>query len=152
MSPQRIGGGGSAAGAGGSSLSSGLILDGRNRWLACERADIEPWVEEVETDDPDALAWSLNEHRRHAGEGVRAMAAARRADMRQGDNQHVTTGTTSQAEAARQFGVSRESVNRARIVLDAGSPTLVAAVESGDVAVSLAAKAVRYYRETRSTS
>jgi ParB-like chromosome segregation protein Spo0J len=38
-----------------------LILDGRNRWLACERAGIEPWVQEVETDDPDALAGSLND-------------------------------------------------------------------------------------------
>jgi ParB-like chromosome segregation protein Spo0J len=62
----------------------GEIIDGRNRWLACEQAGVEPWVEDVETDDIEALAWSLNEHRRHANEGVRAMAAARYANMRQG--------------------------------------------------------------------
>ena len=129
-------------------LVEGLILDGRNRWLACERLGVEPWTETVETDDPDALAWSLNEHRRHANEGMRAMAAAKRANMKVGRPSIVATGTISQADAARQFNVSRESVNRAGIILEHGSPQAIAAVESGDIAVSLAAKTVRRLQET----
>jgi ParB-like chromosome segregation protein Spo0J len=131
----------------------GMILDGRNRWLACERAGITPWVEDIPSADQpealDALAWSLNDHRRHANEGVRAMAAARRANMRQGERTDlVTTDTKSQSEMARQFGVSRESVSRATTVLAHGSAEVIAAVENGDIAVSLAAKTVRRLQET----
>lgn len=129
----------------------GMILDGRNRWLACERAGLGPWVQDIPNDEIevlDALAWSLNNHRRHADEGVRAIAAARRANMKRGDNQHTAIAVTSQAEAARQFGVSVDTLQRAKTVLDHGEPALITAVESGHVAVSLAAKAVRHYRET----
>ena len=125
---------------------AGLLLDGRNRWLACERIGIQPWVEDVATDDPDSFAWSLNEHRRHADESVRAMAAARRAKLPRG--RHASIEASSQSEAAEQFGVSRSAVQRAKAVLDHDDPALIAAVESGDIAVSLAAKAVRHYRET----
>jgi hypothetical protein len=47
----------------------------------------------------------------------------------------------SQAEAAEQFGVSRSAVQRAKSVLDHGDQALIDAVESDDLAVSLAAKA-----------
>jgi hypothetical protein len=129
-------------------LVEGKILDGRNRWLACERIGIEPWTQEIDTDDPDALAWSLNEHRRHANEGVRALAAARRVDMKRGDNQHSSIERTSQADAARRFNVDLNAVKRAKTVLEHGSPLAIAAVESGDIAVSLAAKTVRRLQET----
>ena len=98
----------------------GLIIDGRNRWLACERAGVEPWTQEVETDDPDGLAWSLNEHRRHASYNVRAIAAARRANLPKGVKKADSTNVLSQADAAEQFGVSIGAVKRARTVLDHG--------------------------------
>lgn len=126
----------------------GLLLDGRNRWLACEAAGVEPRIENLETDDSDALAWSLNEHRRHASLGVRQMAGARYATMRHGDNQHSPIGLSSQADAARKVDVSLTSLKRAKTVLDHGDPVLIAAVESGDVAVSLAAKAIRRQEQT----
>ena len=129
-------------------LVAGKILDGRNRWLACERLEIEPWTEEVETGDPDALAWSLNEHRRHASESVRAMAAARRATLPVGVKKADRSNDLSQAEVAANFGVSVPSVKRAATVLKHGTPEVIAAVESGDIAVSLAAKTVRRLQET----
>jgi hypothetical protein len=132
-------------------LVEGRILDGRNRWLACERIGVEPWTQEIETDNPDALAWSLNEHRRHASESVRIMAAGRRANLKLGDNQHSPIGGTSQAEAAEQFGVSKRAVERATVVIHHNDPALIAAVESGDLAVSLAAKFVRRVKETGET-
>jgi hypothetical protein len=50
-------------------------------------------------------------------DGVRAMAAARRADMRRGDNQHSPIGGTSQAEAAERFGVRGPDYHRDNPVL-----------------------------------
>ena len=126
----------------------GLILDGRNRWLACERRGIEPWLQVTETDDPDALAWSLNEHRRHASEGVRATAAARRETLKQGRPNKDANLHLKREDIARQFGVSPRTIAHARTVLEHGDQALIDAVESDDVAVSLAAKAVRHMKET----
>lgn len=129
----------------------GLLLDGRNRWLACERAGVEPWVEDIETDDPDGMAWSLNEHRRHAPLGVRQLAAAKWASLRRGDNQHTQICGTSQTEAATKFGVGVRSVQSAKTVLDHGDPVIIGGVQSGDLAVSLAEKTVRHMQETGQT-
>jgi hypothetical protein len=49
----------------------------------------------------------------------------------------------SQIDAAEQFGVYRSTVQRAASVLLHDDSDLIEAVESGDIAVSLAAKAVR---------
>ena len=54
-------------------------------------------------------------HRR-ASDNVRSMAASRRANMRRGDNQHTENAVTSQAEAAKQVGISVDSLQRAKIV------------------------------------
>jgi ParB-like chromosome segregation protein Spo0J len=128
--------------------SDGLLLDGRNRWIACDRAGVPQWTTIVQTDDPDALAWDLNNHRRHASEGERALAAARRANLPRGVKKADASNEASQADVAAQFGVSRSAVQRARTVLDHGTPEIVKAVTSGDLAVSLAAKAVRHMQET----
>lgn len=126
----------------------GLLLDGRNRWLACKRADVEPWIKDVEADDPDALAWSLNEHRRHAPHGMRVIAAAKRETLKQGDNQHTAQAVPSQSEVAERFGVSVDSLQRGRKVLDYGDPLIIDAVQSDDLAVKLAAKTVQHMQET----
>ncbi len=57
----------------------------------------------------------------------------------QGSNQHASIEAPSQVEAAERLNVSRSSVQRAREVLDHGSPELVSAVERGRVSVSAAA-------------
>jgi DNA modification methylase len=55
----------------------GLILDGRNRWLACQRLGITCPTRECEGDDEalDALVRSLNLHRRHLNDGQYAFFA-----------------------------------------------------------------------------
>jgi len=41
------------------------IIDGRNRYLACRKAELEPWVEPLPEDmNPFAYVWSLNGQRR----------------------------------------------------------------------------------------
>ena len=56
----------------------GRIVDGRNRWLACEKAGVQPsfrnWNGEGSL---IAFVVSLNLHRRHLDESQRAMVGAR---------------------------------------------------------------------------
>jgi hypothetical protein len=49
----------------------------------------------------------------------------------------------SQTQAAKLMNVSRRSVQHARVVLDRGTPELIAAVERGGMAVSLASEIAR---------
>lgn len=64
-------------------LKDGRIIDGRNRWLACERVGVEPLVdiinpegEEVADDKLFALATSCNSMRRDMTTSLRACLAA----------------------------------------------------------------------------
>jgi site-specific DNA-methyltransferase (adenine-specific) len=60
----------------------GSILDGRNRYRACELAGIEPKFEPANCNgSPATFVWSLNEKRRHLNPGQRAMAADKLAEQ-----------------------------------------------------------------------
>ena len=123
----------------------GSILDGRNRYLACQEAGEEPAFRTYDGDDDGILAFvlSLNLHRWHLSEGQRAMVGARIANIRHGgdrrSDQAAHLPLVSQAEAAAAVGVGERSVRHAKKVLDHGTPELVAAVDSGEMAVSRAA-------------
>ena len=116
------------------------LLDGRNRWRACEMANIEPRVRDWNGDDPVAFVVSLNLKRRHLDESQRAMVAARIATMRQGSRTDIRQICgKSQEQAADLLNVSPRSVGDARKVIEKGAPQLAAAVEAGEIAVSTAA-------------
>jgi len=53
----------------------GMILDGRNRYRACELACVTPRFLEYTGDNPVAFAFSSNEERRHLTSGQRAALA-----------------------------------------------------------------------------
>ena len=57
-------------------LYDGKILDGRNRWAACQIAGVEPKAKEYTGDEPTAFAVSLNDRRRHMNKGSLAAVAA----------------------------------------------------------------------------
>lgn len=115
------------------------ILDGRNRWRACQETGTETRYRQYEGTDPVGFVVSLNVQRRHLDESQRAMISARIATMERGDNQHAPIGACSQEEAAELLSVARRSVQRAAKVLDEGTPELIAAVDSGEIKVSAAA-------------
>jgi ParB-like chromosome segregation protein Spo0J len=129
-------------------LFEGRILDGRNRYRACDRVGVEPKFRNYEGSDPLGFVISKNLHRRHLTESQRAMVAANIAGWKKGDNQHTAGGsanlpTLTQSQAAEQVSVSDRSVRDAVKVKATGVPELVKAVESGDVSVSAAAEVAK---------
>ena len=79
-------------------LYQGKVLDGRNRWLACQRLGIKPATREFQGDALAALAyvWSANFHRRHLTPSQAAVAQAKREKLCQ---QYAAQVAEAKAEA-----------------------------------------------------
>jgi len=125
-------------------LHEGKILDGRHRYKACINLGIEPSFEEYEGEDALGYVIALNLSRRHLDESQRAMIATRCATLKRGGkndlNVEISTLKLSQKDAAARFNISRHSVIAARKVVEKGTQELSDAVESGQIAVTVAAK------------
>src|SRR5262245_65444560 len=120
-------------------MFEGKILDGRNRYRACEAAGVEPTFTVYSGDDPVAYVISLNLRRRHLSESQRAMVAAKLATFGHGgDRSKSPIGDLTQAKAADLLNVGKRSVERAAEVRDHGAPELVRAVEQGAVSITAA--------------
>jgi phage N-6-adenine-methyltransferase len=119
-------------------LFEGKILDGRNRYTACELVGVEPRFSEYSGDDPLSYVVSLNLHRRHLTESQRAMVAARVEKLKHGGNRQDANLHVGRAEAAEKLNVSTRSVASAKKVQTKGIEELVNAVDQGQVAVSKA--------------
>lgn len=134
-------------------ILDGQVIDGRCRLRACEQLGIEPLVRHLGATvvgDPYVLAISLNLHRRHLTESQRAMVATKLSTLQRGRPQeNAPIGAFSQEGAAELLNVSRRSIQRARDVIDHGTPELVAAVDQGEVAVSAAADLARLPADTQ---
>jgi hypothetical protein len=120
------------------------ILDGRNRWRACEKAGVEPKTKEYRGKDPLNFVISMNLRRRHLDESQRAMVAARIETVRHGgdrksDDQDANLHV-DRSKAAELMNVSTRTVASARQVIDRGADELVAVVDRGEVSVSAAAE------------
>lgn len=121
----------------------GKLLDGRNRYRACQELGIELECCELESGtDPVDYVLSKNLHRRHLSQSQRAQCAADVARLRKGSNQHTSKDGCSIDDAAKAFSVSRPSVERAKHVADKGDRVVVDAVKSDEISVSLAAQLV----------
>jgi ParB-like chromosome segregation protein Spo0J len=122
-------------------MLDGMVLDGRNRYLAAREAGRLIPTRDFEGDDPLGYVISLNVHRRHLSDSQRALVAARLADMPQGARTDLAQiSAKSQPQAAELLKVSRGSVQNAAKVIEHGTPALVSQVEAGNVSVSAAAK------------
>jgi len=103
-------------------LYDGRILDGRNRWRACQELGVEPRFIDWNEDDgvPSVFVVSRNLHRRHLNEAQRAEIAARLATRKPGRPQRVkekvaiATFSPTVREAAALMNIDRASVHRAK--------------------------------------
>jgi hypothetical protein len=115
----------------------GKIIDGRHRAKACEELGIEPPSTEFQGDEAAALAMviSLNATRRDLKPTQRAMVAARLVTTTLGTNQWVAKSghpPIGIEQAAQQLGVGKTLVKAARVVIENGSPEMVASCERGE--------------------
>lgn len=128
-------------------LLDGMVLDGRNRYLAAREAGrAVPTVDYVGS-DPLAYVVSLNLKRRHLTDSQRAMVAGKIAKAPRGRPAEnpplggITPPTTTAAAAL--LNVPHRAVERARAIHEDGAPALVASVEAGEVTVSAAAEVAK---------
>lgn len=138
------------------------VLDGRNRYIACQRLGIKPRVRDLTCIDGKPLdyVWSQNVTRRHLNEAQRAIAIAKRVSfvekgnkeyarigglMRQGlieqaaEEQAAISNQADRSltleEAAKIANVSTRQIGRAKSILRHGSPEDIAAVEQGNTKI-----------------
>lgn len=103
--------------------SQNRILDGRNRYAACQLAGVEPAFTTYDGDDPDGYVLAANIARRHMTKGQQAMVVARVL---------LASNNTGQTEAARQHGISQASISQATTVIK-HAPECVTSVISGAI-------------------
>ncbi|MPZ66195.1 MAG: plasmid replication/partition related protein [Pseudonocardiaceae bacterium] len=109
--------------------ADGRILDGRNRYSACQIAGVEPDFVTYDGEDPDGYALTVNITRRHLTKGQQAMIAARASAV---CDKPLST-------LARENDVSKSRVTYAKVVLD-HAPDLVEQVVSGAESLDAAYK------------
>src|SRR5215510_14763951 len=135
-------------------LYEGQILDGRNRYRACQILGLDCATRDYPGNDPLGFVLSMNLQRRHLDASQRAMIAARLATMRQGERTDLVAMSTklSQEQAAGLMHVSRETVVAAKKVLQDGAPELAQAVDAGTLTVSAAVPLTALPREAQLTA
>jgi hypothetical protein len=140
-------------------LCDGQILDGRNRFRACEELGIKPEFRSYEGDSPIEYVWSLNGVRRHLSKSQRAAIAVEMlphleteakarsaANLKHGDKTPDATETLhrgrSVAIAGEKVGVGSTLISRAKQVKEA-DPKLFEKVKSGEVQVEPALRQIK---------
>jgi hypothetical protein len=126
-------------------LYEGKVLDGRNRYRACDLAEVElrpDHFTQYKGDDALGFVVSKNLRRRHLNESQRASIAAEIANMPQGFRSDQPSANLQKVisvpKAAELMNVSTRSVATAKTIKD---PDLKASVKSGKKSVNAAAKA-----------
>jgi len=124
------------------------ILDGRNRYLACRKNDLEPKTMEFSDGDPVAFVISKNVHRRNLSSSQRAMIAAELPRLKKGDVATQKTGASSETpisseQAAKIMGVSRAHVARAKKVIKDGPQWAIEDVKDGELSLGKAERIIR---------
>jgi hypothetical protein len=138
-------------------MFEGKVLDGRNRVIACSRANVKitaPHRREFRGSYAEAVQFvvTINTLHRHLNAGQRAMLGsllvttkhggverfAQGADLRLGEYQGVT-----HAEAAERIGVSERSIDMAVQVRDQARPEIVEAVRCGSMSLNAAYETVK---------
>ncbi len=117
-----------------------LILDGRNRYRACLAAKVEPrfklYAGEWDVESLAQYIVSVNHARRNLDDGQGALAVRRMTKV-------IRKTTKRNARQSNLPGVSDDHAGMADAVIADGVAELVAAVDRGDIPLSLAAATSR---------
>lgn len=133
-----------------------VLIDGRNRWRACEVADVKVRTRHYRGEDPIGFSVALNVARRHLNAGQRAFVAvelvplyAAEAKLRKrGPSQFASADRHTQKpdraadRAAKRTGASGRTVARALHVAGV-APDLADKVREGSLALDRAERIVR---------
>lgn len=141
-------------------LLDGKILDGRNRYKACEIVGVDPRFRDFNGEgDPLDFIVSVNVRRRHLTSAQREMVAARIANMPRGDisrfseqSSHTAkrqNGKKTVAEAAKDLDVSPRNVARAKEVLRTAPAEEIAAIDDGKKKVGTVARETKAKLEAK---
>jgi hypothetical protein len=124
-----------------------LLLDGRNRALACEMTGVEPTTT-IFKGDPWLFSLSRNKHRRHLTTSQIAMIAEQLANLGHGGDRRSGDFKTSNeglkiSEVAKAAGVSKTDIESAKVVCEHGTPEEKEAVRTGKAKLRKTADVVR---------
>lgn len=139
----------------------GVLLDGRNRMVACSRAGVRPHFTEYQGDDPTAYVVSINLRRRHLSledraflavelikvyedEAQQRMLAGKRQDPSpyRDEGKRDPLASQSAAKAARDVSVSRSIVTRAKRITEQ-APDLIPLVRERKMSIGKAETIVK---------
>jgi len=125
------------------------VLDGRNRWRACNELGIQPNYHRFYPGkaSPVDFVVSMNLHRRHLTTGQRSAIAQELATATHGGN-HAKEGIPSLEETAELMGVSRDSAVKARLVANE-APDLYQALKNGEVTLHEAEEQVKELQQEK---
>lgn len=117
----------------------GAILDGRNRFAACNLAGIEPQFVTYEGDDPDGYALAVNISRRHMTKGQQAIVVARALRDRKAKN--LESKKRDSGMVAKACGISAAALSQANMIIeyvDSEGDRILAGTQFFDPAYKLA--------------
>lgn len=125
-------------------ISNGKIIDGRNRFIACELAGVKKEFEKIDLPEKDILnhVMSLNTHRRHLSESQRGWIAA---------NIYQNDKSLTQEKLAKLMNVSRRSIGYASEVQHNGAKELKEAIQQDKIAITVAARISKFDKKTQSS-
>ncbi len=142
-------------------MHEGMILDGRNRWRACQELGIPHREIKFTGEDPAAFVWSTNAVRRQLTPSQRALAAAKlakatvgRPKVRQTPGTDELDNAVAQRDSeppqpmtvqqtAKLTGAAVRSIEGAKRIIRDGAPEVVKAVEAGDLTLEAAGRLVK---------
>jgi len=121
------------------------ILDGRNRFAACQIADVEPTLEDITDSVPDPYVYvmAMNGDRRHLTHNQLALAAAEYSRYLE----RTEMNGRKRDVAAKLFDIGARTVGYARRIADEACPEVVSRVESGEMTLVEADKMCKYPHE-----
>jgi ParB-like chromosome segregation protein Spo0J len=119
---------------------AGVLIEGRMRLEACDKAGVEPWFEMLNGEDPVAFIWSVNAKRRQMSKGQMAMIAASEFIALPAFNDEPAMTREAAAKAA---GVSLKRIDEAVTVARFAPPETLQNVIAGTIMLDAAyAKAI----------